>query len=460
MVLTPNDTTRNMIDRIKNIVNLPLVKNTLKLSSSTAFMMFLPLVVTPILSRIYTPEDYGIWGVFSSLYYIVSAFILLSYENTIVKTNDDNEIPDLVGLCLVVLVFILLGLAGVFAVGIFFNIKFFVDFPCFYYLVLVLAFSGLYSICTNLANRQKQYNSMVLTGITNGLTQAGFRIVLGIFPIVAFGLIVGNVMAQIVSTLLLIWLLRKTLPKDLLSNISVKGIKTVAIKYKKFPLFDAPARFIEFAVGNLAIIILAAFWDKETVGCFSMVMQFVLIPISIIGSAMANVYYKEISENSEIEGNYTNVTIKAAKITFSLAFLPIAFLAFGGDYLLVLFLGEKWTVAGPMALCMSVFSVPVILSEPLLPIFRSRDRQEIRFRVNFANFISSLGILLIVAYFTRNIYISLLAYSIAYAISRFVMYFQELRISGVSLKQVSKWFPLALIVCYGAIIIRIIPFVI
>lgn len=449
-----------MLTRIKNIVRLPLVKNTLKLSSSSAFMMFLPLVVTPILSRIYTPEDYGEWGVFSSLFYIVSAFMLLSYENTIVKTNDEDEVPNLVGLCLVVLAIVLIGLIIVFVLGWMLNIPFFVGFPCFPFLVLVLAFSGVYSINTNLANRERQYNAMVVTGITNGLSQALLRILFGLIPIISFGLILGNVLAQVISTVLLIWLLRNSLPKGLLKKMSLKGIKAVAIKYKKFPVFDAPARFIEFAVGSLATIILVSFWDKDTVGCFSMVMQFVLIPISIIGSAMANVFYKELAENAEEEGHISDVTLKAAKITFSIAFLPIAFLAFGGDHLLVLFLGDKWAVAGPMALCMSLFSVPVILSEPLLPLFRVLDRQEIRFRVNFMNFILSLGTLLLLGYMTTNIYIALLGYSISYALLRFIMYWQELKISCVKTKQISKWFLLAILICYGAIVVRIIPYII
>lgn len=449
-----------MLSRINNILNLPLVKNTLKLSSSSAFMMFLPLVVTPILSRIYTPADYGEWGVFSSLLYIVSAFILLSYENTIVKTNDDKEVTSLIVLCLAVMGIILLGLAGIFNIGKVVGIEFFLNFPCFPYLILVLAFSGIYSICTNLANRQKQYNAMVVVGITNGFAQAFLRIFLGLYPIVVYGLIVGNLLAQIISVCLLLIMLWKYTPKLEFNKVSLKSLKEVAVKYKKFPLFDAPARFIEFAVGNLAIIILASNWDKEIVGCFSMVMQFVLIPISIIGSAMANVYYRELSEQTNNPDQIKSVTIKAAKITFSLAFLPILFLSLGGDQLLVMFLGEKWTVAGPMALCMSMFSVPVILSEPLLPIFRALDRQEIRFRINFLNIICSLGLLFVTAILIHNIYVSLFVYSASYAVLRFIMYIKELRLCNICIKQVSKCFFLFLLFCYIIALVRIFPYII
>ena len=447
-----------LLTRLKYIIKSPLVKNTLKLSSSSALMMFLPLVVTPILSRLYTPEDYGDWGVFSSMLYIVSAFILLSYENTIVKSDDETEVPNLVALCLIVTALVLIVVTCVFRGGKLLGFDFFVNFPCLPLLLVVLALSALYSVSTNLANRQKQYNSMAVTGIINGLSQAGLRILFGVFPLIAYGLIVGNVLAQALSTFILVFCLRKCFTNGFLRHVSWSRIRLSAIKYKKFPLYDAPARFIEFAVGNLAIIILANYWEKEAVGCFSMVMQFILMQIAIIGSAMANVYYREISENSKGRSNITDVTTRASKITFSLAFLPIAFLALGGDYLLVLFLGDKWIAAGPMALCMSLFSVPVILSEPLLPLFRTLDRQEVRFRVNLVNFFLSLGLLLISAIVTDNLYLSLLAYSISYTILRFVMYRYELKLSLVKLNQVSKWFMAMIVSCYGLAIVRIIPY--
>ena len=43
----------NILDRLHN----PLAKNTLKLSMSNVIMYLLPLIVTPILSRLYTQEQ-------------------------------------------------------------------------------------------------------------------------------------------------------------------------------------------------------------------------------------------------------------------------------------------------------------------------------------------------------------------------------------------------------------------
>ena len=450
---------QSIVSKVKGILSLPFVRNTLKLSSSSVILMFLPLLVTPILSRLYTPADYGDWGVYSSVLYIVSSFVFLSYENTIVKTNDQEEVPNLIVLCLLVLLLISICVYIVFKCGALIGISFFLSFPCFPLLVPIIVFTALYTLSSNIANREKKYNAMAATNIINGGGQAVFRILLGLYPIIAYGLIVGNIMAQALATLILVLCLRMVLKSYFQKPVSWRGIKDVAIKYKKFPLFDAPARFIEFAIGNLAIIILAQFWSKDDIGCFSMVMQFVLIPISIIGSAMGNVYYREISENANNEDALCQATKRVGKINYVLSVLPILFLSLGGDRLFVLFLGGRWDNVAPMSLCMVLFSVPVILSEPLLPIFRTLERQEIRFKINAYNFILALGLLILMAITTHNLYISLIVYSLVYAILRFVMFHKELSLAGLKTQQISKWFTVTIITCYSIAFIRIIPYI-
>lgn len=54
-----------MINKLGNIAKLQLVKDSLKLSSGNVLMYLIPMVVTPILSRLYTPEQFGEWGIFS-----------------------------------------------------------------------------------------------------------------------------------------------------------------------------------------------------------------------------------------------------------------------------------------------------------------------------------------------------------------------------------------------------------
>lgn len=443
-------------DRIRNVFNLPFVRNTLKLSSSSVILMFLPLLVTPILSRLYTPADYGDWGVFSSVYSIINAFIFLSYENTIVKSTNKAEVPNLILLCLVVSLTVLFAVGILFYGGLAFGVNFCNDFPSIPLLLVLLLTYIVHILVGSLANREKFYGCMAISGVINGVCQAVFRIAFGVWPIVTYGLIVGNLLAQAVCTLFLVVCLIKVLDSNFFKRMSWNESKRLAVDYKKFPLFDAPARLIEFAIGNLALIIMTFFWSKDEIGNYSMILQFILLPITVIGSAMANVYYRELSEVMEQGGNVAIATRRAAKISFAISMLPLLFLALGGDNLLVLFLGGQWVVAGKLSLCLVIYSIPVILSEPLLPLFRTLNKQEDRFEINLLCFFTSIGGLTAAGCLTHNIYISVIVYSVFYALCRYLMYFRILKLANLGVKEISGKFFLISIVCYLVLTVRLI----
>lgn len=429
----------------------------MKLSVSSVLLMFIPLFVTPILSRLYTPEDYAAWGIFSSTYYIISAFICLSYEHTIVKSNEPEEVPNLVALSFIVCLSITALLVVVFSVGKWANLPYFRDFPSIPLLVLLILATTSNKICGSMANREKRYGMMSAVNLVNGSSQAGFRILFGCFPIVSYGLLVGNATGHFIAAILLLIGLRDVIfSKAFIKSISWKEIKYLAVKNKKFPLFDMPARLVEFAMANLTLIILSFFYVKAEIGCYSMVVQFLLIPITMVGSAMAGVFYREISENRSDAVTVSNTTRRAAKITFVISIVPALFLSLGGDKLLVIILGSQWVAAGKMALCLAVYSIPLILSEPLLPVFRALDKQEIRFKWNLVNSICSFSALILAALFVKDLFIVLIAYALCYGIIRLIMFFQVLRVSGVTLKSISPFFVPVIMGTYMILAIRLI----
>lgn len=440
--------------KITKILQLPLVRNTLKLSSSSALLMLLPLIVTPILSRLYSPADYGDWGVFSSVFYVINSFLFLSYENTIVKSCNEEEVPNLIFICVIVSSIVIFLTVLTFSVGSLIGIDFFSNFPSVKLLVLLLSAQAIHVIANNIANREKKYGLMSIANIVGGTSQAAFRVTLGVYPIVAYGLIVGNVIAQVVTTLFIVVCLLRSVQIEW-NYLSLKRLINLVRVNKKFPLFDAPARFVELSLANIALIIMTFFWDKSEIGSYSMVTQFVLLPISVVGSSMGNVFYKELCESAGQPEVVALSTQRASKISFFLSFLPLLFFAVGGDYLLTFILGEKWVSSGKIAICICVYSVPLILSEPLLPIFRSLDRQELRFRLNVLNFILSLGSLSATAALTHNLYISLLVYSMFSGFVRYLMYFTILKLANVRLQSVNKHFVVISLLCYMLLTVRL-----
>ena len=77
-----------------------LIRNTLKLTSGSVINYIIPMVTTPILTRIYSPADYGVWGIFSSIATILTVFVCGGYEYAIVESENEQERRAVVRLCL------------------------------------------------------------------------------------------------------------------------------------------------------------------------------------------------------------------------------------------------------------------------------------------------------------------------------------------------------------------------
>ena len=70
--------------------------NVLKLITGTALGQLITVLVSPILTRLYSAEDFGIFAIYISVAGILSVIITLRFEDAIVLPAEDNEAIDLV----------------------------------------------------------------------------------------------------------------------------------------------------------------------------------------------------------------------------------------------------------------------------------------------------------------------------------------------------------------------------
>ncbi len=385
-----------------------------------------------MLSRLYTPEQYGEFGVFVSVLSIVNSILFLSYENTIIKSNREKDLLSLVTLCLLISGLVIMLTAAVFIVGDFIDIYFFSNFNNVILLVLVLSSSSILGVLRLIENRYNNYGRISYTNITVGVVQSGSKVFFGSVVKLWDGLIFGNLFGQLSGSLFLILFRIKSIHKLRFKKVSFQHMMSLAAEYKKFPIYDAPAKLLEFSILNLVLIILSSFFSESEIGYYSMVLQLVLLPVGLIGSAIGSVYFRELSGNPLTQTNIQSSTRRVLRITFILSILPSLFFIFGGDFLLVWLLGPNWGPSGKIALILSVFSMPVILSQPVLPALKVLDKQEVRLKVNFMALVLSLGSIVITLNFFEEFISVILVYSIVYTLTQFYLLFKILKFTNVN----------------------------
>lgn len=392
-----------------------LLVNTAKLSVGNIIMYVLPIVVTPILSRLYGPSAFGEWGIFSSLTSIVAIVMFLSIDNIIVKAEEE-ELGNLLVLC---------GGIGLMAISLLCVALALFDIYdsvfCYMIIIYMLAYF-VYTIVYNLNNRYGNYSKLAVSNVLQGATQAIARISLGVFFIgVINGLVYGTILAEIITSLFLCFCLFKIDTRKW-ATVTMKGVKTLLVKYRKFPLYDAPSNLLAFSTLNLPIIILAGTFSKSSIGCFSIVLQLLLLPMSLVGSAMGKVYYQELCSAACDSQRIEKMSESILNILLMVSVTPMLLLCCGGDYLVVLFLGDSWTTAGHVALILSLWSFPVILTQPLLPLFRAYNIQNVLLRYDILYFVGGIGSLLICCHCSCSMFATLTVYAAICALVKFALF--------------------------------------
>ena len=426
-----------MLKSARNVSKTSFIRNTAKLSLGNTITLLSSFLATPVLSRLFSPKDYGEWGVFSSILAILNSFLLLSYENAIVKSSDDKEETSIIILCIIIGTLISIIVWGVFSLGSYLGISYFVNFSSITLLISALFISMFRTICRFLANRHAMYNDLTLANITMGVSQVSSRVLLG-FANIRLGLIIGNILGAFSSFAYLLYKLKNQSFRY--SHISIQSIFSLVVKYKRFPLYDAPAQIIALTIVNIVFIVLSFYYKKEEIGQFSIIYNLVMIPMALFGTSLSTVYYKELSKEQDKEHSIKFLTLRTAKVSIYISCIPCLFFALGGDRLLLIFLGEQWRLASQMAVCLSILSVPYVISETLLPLFRIMDKQNVYFILNIITLLLTLLGIMLGAFLNLNILKTLILFSICVGISRFLMIKYQIKIANLLFLQFRKEF--------------------
>ena len=434
----------------------PLLKSTFKLSSSNLVTFIAVFILTPIISRIYTPEIYSGWGVFSNVCVIFDIIIFLSYHNAIIQTKEESEVTGLSVLCICCALLVNLSVTFFFLLGKWLGISFFVSFPSIGLLSLYFLLYSAYYLSIAHANRYALYGLMATVTVVYGLSQPLLRIGLGYVYLSDISLIYACLIALFVSAICYLIGFKKKGLSLYAKRISIRDVFSLAKKYKKYPLYDAPASVMDSLSAGIVIIILSMVFEKKDIGGLSMVMQLIILPTSIVGNALAQVVFRELSVAVGDNTSEKTLAIKSAKIAFYLSCSAAFFFIFGGDRVVQLFLGEKWNNTGPMVLCMSIFAFPTIISEALVPIFKVYNRQETRLKFVAVNLTVTLVSLSIGVLIFDNILYVIIFYALGRAIVRFFQLYGELKIANLKLCDIHSFFVLFTVICYVLLSIRII----
>ena len=277
---------------LRSIVKSSGVRNFTKLLSANVVAQVIGLVVYPILTRMYAPEDFGLLNLFLSIGGILVILSTAEYYNAIVLPEKKEDGLSVVSLC----ASMLLLTVGVVALSVFFSkeIAELFNMPAladYYWLmpILVLALGG-WNILNYWYIRCTKYDSISSYQLTQSTLSAGGKLGLGYAGVLQGGMIYAMVVAPVVSLLISLFSARRTIGDC--SMPSWLKVREAARKYRNFPCFSMPRSFINMVAGQLPVLILTPLFGAEYVGWWSMAILLGFTPISVIVRSVYQVMYQ------------------------------------------------------------------------------------------------------------------------------------------------------------------------
>ena len=160
----------------KKIFNSEFSKNVLTLMTGTTIAQIIPLLLTPVLSRLLSPEEFGLFAFFLSF---VTFFLVIStgrYELAILLPKEDKKAINLMALCFLILISlcVLVATPILFFEDVIINLIQEPNLKGWLIFIPIGIFSASsYRIFTYWSNRKKRFKDTSISVITQATTRSG-----------------------------------------------------------------------------------------------------------------------------------------------------------------------------------------------------------------------------------------------------------------------------------------------
>ena len=273
------------------------IRNVAKLLSANVVAQVIGLVVYPILTRIYSPDDFGLMNLFISIGSVLVILATAEYYYAIVLPKDDADARGVVhvSLCALLLTTILLLLTLPFSgwIADVFNTPQLAD--VYAWMPLLVLLLGGWNVLNYWYIRNKMFTRISGYQMSQSVVSAGLKMGFGYAGWLQGGLIYSMVLAPALSLLVSLILAFKRCVRVLL-HVDVQAMRKVAVAYRNFPLYTMPRSLVNVLAGQLPVLLLVPIFGTEQAGLWSMAMLLGFVPINMITKAIYQVLYQHVTE--------------------------------------------------------------------------------------------------------------------------------------------------------------------
>lgn len=351
-------------------------------ASGTAFAQALTILAAPVLTRLYSPEDFGTLAVFATLFGVIGAIACLRYEAALPVAEREETAANLLALvaaCALLtaaVAAVLLAVLDEAALARRFNAPALA--PLLWLLPPGLLLVGLYNGLSFWAVRKRLFGSLARTRVAQGVGQVGIQVSLGLLALAPIGLVLGQIAGQsagIGTFLRHFW----KHDRDALRLIAPRRMLEAARRYRRFPLLAGPAAMLNSISRLSPPLLVAVLYGPVVAGGFALAHRLLIMPMRLLGQATAQVYLGEApvlarEDPTRLRRLFSSLTMRL----FWLGLGPAALIVLAGPWLAVVAFGPPWADAGRAMQGLVLMAFAQFVVSPISQTLIVFERQDIQ----------------------------------------------------------------------------------
>jgi len=411
-----------------------LFRSVITLAGGTALGQVVTVLASPVLTRLYAPEDFGVLAVYSSVLGIVSVIASLRYELAIPLPEDDKDAAALLVLSLgVVTAISLLTGVSVWLLGE--QITVWANAPALqpylWLLPLGVGMVGTYQVFNYWAIRKGAFGAIARTRLYQGVGASLTQISLGFLRVGPLGLLTGQVVGQAagITTLAALTHMRD---KITLEAMTMARVSDIARRYQRFPKLSCFSGLINSAGLQLPALLLASFYGPQVAGWFALGQRVVGMPMSLMGQAVAQAYMGTachlVRQNSR---ELRLFFVKTAVRLFFLGSIPVTLIAVGGPCLFTRLFGTGWGEAGLYMQVLALMLLPQFVTVPLSQTLNILEHQDWQLGWDLGRLLLVIGSMCLAYWLGGTPRQTIVAYSLSMFIAYAVLFSLNVHILNV-----------------------------
>lgn len=358
-----------------------------KLVSGTTIAQAIGVLLSPLLTRMYAPEAFGTLALFSAITSIIGVAACLRYELAIMLPKTDDEAANLLAVSLLSVVAITMLSIPTVILGrpLLLRLLKAPDLGPYLWLVPVIVFfGGVFSALNYWNSRSQHFGRLSVVRVVSSATTYAANLGAGYAGHATTStLISGTLLGSVISTGMLarsIWREDSSLFRlQVRWQRMLHGMK----RYQRFPLIDVWSALLNTISWQLPALMLGYFFSSTVVGYYSLGLRVLQVPMSLIGGAIAQVFFQRAAE-AKAHGTLDQVVRSAFQRLATIGLFPMLLIGVSGRDMFVLFFGSQWAPAGTYAQILSLWTFFWFVSSPLSTLFFVLEKQSLLLSMNIA----------------------------------------------------------------------------